>query len=216
MSEGENEVDLWKHCAYTSCYCEENVYNIGKYIHQNDIFPLSDCFVVFISNTSKSVCLWQQKSSSSKNAPVIWDYHVIFLLRKSTDSQFKISASSSIPNSASCITVVYDKDSSLPFPCAFDRYVEHAFRPEISLKPQFQRMFRVIPLYQYLSTFASDRSHMIDKTTDKYISPPPSYDCIASSTGETMNLPQFWNTTDENPKYGTVMNESDFVKYFLS
>jgi hypothetical protein len=29
-------------------------------------------------------------------------------------------------------------------------------------------------------------------------------------------LPQFWNTTDENPKYGTVMNESDFVKYFLS
>jgi hypothetical protein len=39
------------------------------------------------------------------------------------------------------------------------------------------RQFRVIPADEFLSTFASDRSHMLDED-GKWLKTPPSYPCL--------------------------------------
>ncbi|XP_006879374.1 PREDICTED: protein N-terminal glutamine amidohydrolase [Elephantulus edwardii] len=55
-------------CAYSSCYCEENVWKLCEYIKNRDQYPLEECFAVFISNERKM------------------DYHVV-LLHVSSDGQ---------------------------------------------------------------------------------------------------------------------------------
>ena len=37
------------------------------------------------------------------------------------------------------VTLVYDLDSELPFPCSFDTYVNEALPQDDLLKPEFQR-----------------------------------------------------------------------------
>ncbi|KAG1054228.1 hypothetical protein G6F43_003753 [Rhizopus delemar] len=134
--------------------------------------------VVFISNDERKVPIWTQKACVDDN-PVVWDYHVILLF--SNDSNL----------------VVYDFDTILPFPCIAEEYVRKAFKPQLVLRKEYERYFRLIPAKNYLHGFASDRSHM--KGPDgQYLSNPPNYDPIISKDQVTMNLDEYISMKD-NP-----------------
>ncbi|KAJ8273121.1 hypothetical protein GJAV_G00097680 [Gymnothorax javanicus] len=146
-------------CMYTSCYCEENVWKLCEYVRTQNEGNLDHIYAVFISNERRMIPIWKQKSSHG-DQPVIWDYHVILLHQG--------------PVAQSCI---YDLDTTLPYPCQFNVYMNEAFRSEDFIKPAFRRKFRVVPADTYLKNFASDRSHMKD-VNGAWRMPPPPYPCI--------------------------------------
>ncbi|KAB7498144.1 Protein N-terminal glutamine amidohydrolase, partial [Armadillidium nasatum] len=152
-----NIVPLPEDCTYTPFYCEENVWHLCDYVRKNKISELSKCYVVFISNNSRCVPLWRQRSGKDEERLVTWnysyifnscvgpinkDYHVIFMY---------------------CLDdrcLVFDLDSDLPFPTYFHKYVTETIRTDHILRPENHRFFRVIPASVYLQKFASDRRHM--------------------------------------------------------
>lgn len=143
-------------CVYTSCYCEENVYKLAEDFLKNG---LGASFAVFVSNDAKSVPILKQKSSSKSNGMVVWDYHVIFV------HKCKCSGN---------ISLVYDLDTQLKFPEVGTNYLDQSFLPREAIKNKYAPFFRAVPIESFLSIFASDRSHMIDKN-GKYMSSPPNY-----------------------------------------
>ena len=187
--------DLLKEdCIYTKCYCEENVWKLCESLaccQQNR------AFAVFISNHNKSVPLWSQTAGDgSNNGLVIWDYHVILLILDDSNS------------------LIYDLDSTLPFPCPLESYISETFHPEHNLKEKFQQMLRLIPAEKYLSTFASDRSHMI-KDDGSWLATPPHYPCIETSNSK-MNIDKFWSMSlSGDTTYGEVYTLQKFIESFL-
>ncbi|KAM4907575.1 protein N-terminal glutamine amidohydrolase isoform 4-T4 [Sylvia borin] len=158
-------------CAYTSCYCEENVWKLCDYIRSQDRYPLEEFYAVFISNDRRMIPLWKQKSGHG-DEPVVWDYHVILLHVSSGEQNF-----------------IYDLDTVLPFPCPFDVYSVEAFRSDDSLRPEFHRKIRMVRADLYLKTFASDRSHMKD-ADGKWQKPPPPYPCIETAATKASGDPR--------------------------
>ena len=148
-------------CKYTSCYCEENVYQfISAFSDKTD-----DIYAVFVSNKKKQTLVWHQKTSSPSE-PVCWDYHVICVARHGS-SWF-----------------VYDLDTTLSFPSLFHDYLKSAFRPDgISPEASYfldrnEQYFRPVPGQEYLKLFSSDRRHMKGKNGASWLREPPSYPAI--------------------------------------
>ncbi|KAL5016510.1 hypothetical protein ScPMuIL_006099 [Solemya velum] len=183
-----------KHCVYTSCYCEENVWKLCDYVRTSNPSHLRNCYAVFISNDDRMIPLWFQKSASSLDGAVCWDYHVIF-----------------IAGTNEMTSRVYDLDTALPFPCKFLEYYTKAVRPNKFLQKQFHRSFRVVPAEVFLEHFASDRSHMLneDKT---WKSDPPPYPCI--QTLESMNNIQDFISMESSQGWGQVLDDEEFVVMF--
>ncbi|CDH52600.1 protein n-terminal glutamine amidohydrolase [Lichtheimia corymbifera JMRC:FSU:9682] len=154
--------------------------------------------VVFISNPGKKIPIWMQKSSQD-GYPVVWDYHVILYYNEDNDRAY-----------------IYDLDTALPFPCPAHEYVIKAFKPELQLKEEYQRCFRLIPAKDYLRGFASDRSHML--VDGVYASPPPEYPPIETKDSK-MNLYDYINMTNgsnqKDLKCGVVVNEAEFFHMAL-
>jgi hypothetical protein len=124
---------------YTKCYCEENVYHLIKLL--STVSTLEKTFAVFISNPTRSIPIWCQKSSLD-GQPVIWDYHVICLAKSKE-------------------WVIFDFDTTLPNPASFTDYITHALRPHVPLPLQLTRSYRIVSATDYLEHFASDRTHMV-------------------------------------------------------
>ncbi|KAH9503853.1 hypothetical protein Btru_063994 [Bulinus truncatus] len=181
-------------CTYTACYCEENVWKLCAHVKENcNVSELLKCYSIFISNRAKKVPLWHQKASKNKERLVVWDYHVIFLYHDSSAS------------------LVYDLDTELGFPCTLKEYVTACIGDEYILKEEFWRMFRVIPADEYLSTFASDRSHMLNKKNEWLAQPPP-YPPI-KCPGIDNNINEFISM-DKSTNHGEVFNFQQFVDRF--
>ncbi|CBQ71012.1 conserved hypothetical protein [Sporisorium reilianum SRZ2] len=158
--------------------------------------PVWDVHVVFISNPTKTVLLYQQAASklASAGSPVVWDYHVVAVatctlvplaeLRLDADGRVAVAAGEGASRSW-----VYDYDSLLssasPKAVPWHEYNAHTFRPDAiatcTIPTHFQPMFRCIPAAHFLAHFASDRSHMLHTTPagKAWSSPPPSWDVIA-------------------------------------
>jgi hypothetical protein len=180
----KNPISLFlKHseCSHVSCYCEENVYKLCQDVSSRHSGEINKCFVVFVSNPSRTVPLWRQRSGKDEDRLVIWvgrliivllidenalfqDYHVIFLYH---------------PEPEKCL--VYDLDSELPFPTYVHKYVTETFRTDHILKPDYFRYFRVIPANEFLKEFASDRRHM-KRPDGTWIKPPPNYPAIQTAS----------------------------------
>jgi hypothetical protein len=91
--------------VYTPYYCEENIYLLAESFHRNSAISQAwEINVVFVSNVTKTVALWDQALSSDPDRPVVWDYHCILVLRPRLDT---LSDSS----------WVFDYDSRLAKPC---------------------------------------------------------------------------------------------------
>lgn len=191
---GDNPINVsCKDCIYTSCYCEENVWKLCKFVEDNHPSLVKGSFAVFISNENRQIPLWMQKAAGSPEGLVVWDYHVIFI------------------HKASHKVTVYDLDTTLPFPCPFQKYVSLSLRSEENLQEQFHRKFRVIPCQLFLETFASDRSHM-KKKDGSYQKPPPSYPCIFTKES-TMNLDNFISM-NKGSWHGNVFTLGEFIQHF--
>ncbi|XP_073986250.1 N-terminal glutamine amidase tungus [Rhodnius prolixus] len=182
-----------EHCTYTPCYCEENVWKLCEKIKDSDSDLLENCYVIFVSNDAKQVPIWFQRSGHiSRDNLCIWDYHVFLILKDPKE------------------TKVYDFDTVLEFPVTFNNYVKQAIKPEYN--EHYERLFRVISADIFLSTFASDRSHM-RKPDGSYTSDPPFYAPI-SSKDSTNNIQEFISMNSKIG-YGEVMNLKKFCQYFL-
>ncbi|KAF0313260.1 Protein N-terminal glutamine amidohydrolase [Amphibalanus amphitrite] len=183
-----------KECTHTLHYCEENVWLLCQHVQDKYPQELPYCYAVFISNQNQTVPLWRQRAGRTEDRVVIWDYHVIFMYQ---------------PDSR-CL--VYDMDSELPFPTYFHKYVTETFRTDQILHPEHHRFFRVVPATEFLSTFASDRSHM-KREGGVWASPPPPYPPISTPGGSTNNL-QTFISMDGRVGVGEVLNLSGFVDKF--
>ncbi|KZV90446.1 hypothetical protein EXIGLDRAFT_121340 [Exidia glandulosa HHB12029] len=166
---------------YTSAYCEENVYCLAREFSTLAAWRVS---VVFISNTSRTVAVWQQKASTdaASGFVVVWDYHVILALT------YKDDASGGLDQPEECW--IYDMDTRLRQPCRAGEYFARTFLDQEALEPRWRSSFRVVPGQVFLDNFASDRSHMLREAV--YIAPPPLYDAItgqmARARGVSNNL----------------------------
>ena len=90
--------------------------------------------------------------------------------------------------------LVYDFDSTLPFPCPLPDYFRHTLGSEAGpFPPGLRRCFRVLPSCRYLDRFASDRSHMRqDGGGGAWLQPPPPYPSIAAAAdGAAHTLPAY-------------------------
>ncbi|EEF32754.1 protein N-terminal glutamine amidohydrolase [Ricinus communis] len=206
-----SEVDV-SQFDHTPFYCEENVYFVCKKLCQNGMADAegSDLFVAFISNEKKQVPLWHQKASKRADGVILWDYHVICIQRKRDGH------------------LVWDLDSSLPFPSPLALYVSESIRPDFKLFSDYQRFFRVVHAPLFLRYFASDRRHMRD-SSGNWIAQPPAYEPIVAKDGTLHNLNEYNEIKASNgsanagldsikllftEKHGVVISDSQLEEFF--
>ncbi|KAJ8938271.1 hypothetical protein NQ314_011551 [Rhamnusium bicolor] len=150
------------------CFSEENVYKLAQDVtgrHPNEI---NKCYVVFISNSSRTVPLWKQRAGKDEDRLVIWDYHVIFLYH---------------PEPEKCL--VYDLDSELPFPTYFRVIPANEFLKEFSsdrrhMKRSDGTWIKPPPNYPAIQTATNDHN------LEDYIQMDTS-----KGPGQVLNLTQF-------------------------
>ncbi|KAK1427808.1 hypothetical protein QVD17_16503 [Tagetes erecta] len=176
ISQFQHTSSYW-YCVPTinHLFCEENVYLLCKKLCTDGVADISDLFVVFISNEHKHIPLWHQKASHRADGIILWDYHVICIQQRKEGKP---------------VDLVWDLDSTLPFPSTLTSYVSDSIRPSIELFSEFQRVFRVVHAPLFLSYFASDRRHMKD-AEGNWMSPPPEYNAIVAEDGTVHNLNQY-------------------------
>ncbi|KAI3471603.1 hypothetical protein Pfo_028253 [Paulownia fortunei] len=200
---------------HTPYYCEENVYLLCKKLSEDGIAKSdgSDLYVVFISNEKKQIPLWHQKASQRADGVILWDYHVICVQKRKE---------SNLPH------LVWDLDSSLPFPSPLATYVAETIRPSFQLFSEFQRVFRIVHAPIFLQSFASDRRHMKD-SAGNWVFPPPSYEVIVAEDGTTHNLNEYMEMSSVDvvksigadtvdmvltQKLGVLVGESQLEEFF--
>ncbi|KAJ9060198.1 Protein N-terminal glutamine amidohydrolase [Entomophthora muscae] len=181
---------------YSSCYCEENVYQAINELKTNENFKtyslvrdgLLEMHTIFIINPIKAVPIWKQNVRSSEDAPVIWDYYVILslCLMKSFDAHW-----------------ILDFDTSLPLITPFEDYCTSSFRPLAAEYQEYSRYYRVVEADLYIENFASDRSHMRTKDGG-WLSTPPNYPLIWPKRGKIYNF---------SLKFLRYQNEFDEIQY---
>lgn len=193
---GPSDIDI-SSFTHTRFYCEENVYLLCKKLCAIGVADPTglDLFVVFISNGEKKVPLWYQKASTRIDGLVLWDYHVIC-----------IQSMSQRNGEGNAHPLVWDLDSSLPFPFPLNQYFAEAIRPLLSLNSRYSRLFRVVHAPTFLRFFASDRRHMKD-SQGNWISLPPKYGPIVAEDGTLNNL----NEYNEMRAADIVTNLEDFI-----
>ena len=176
-------------------YCEENVWRLTyRKKHTGDCQEAERLWVVFISNTLKSVPMFHQRASPDPNQSVCWDYHVISLAQ-----QGGVGGIRGDPNNNSNSTPgnvwVYDMDSSLPYPCSLYDYLRFSF--PYDWPPPLGPLFRVVDADLYLQYFSSDRMHMYNQKLQNWKAPPPTYASIqAGGCHSHSNLDQYLNFVD--------------------
>jgi protein N-terminal glutamine amidohydrolase len=159
----------------------------------------TECWAVWISNPSKSVGVWCQQARGNGGF-VVWDYHVILLAVFGSEMSKQY--------------LVYDLDTTLPFPCEMTEYLQQAFRPELK-NPRLAAFFRVVPARDFLASFSSDRSHMLNAgTSSGYSAEPPVYPCILKSEKSTNNVMNFADMYDSSVP-GEVFKDTSALKSFV-
>jgi len=203
--------------TYTSCYCEENVWCLCKRLcaaaaADNPDHLLDSSFAVFISNENRTVPLWRQKAARHADKPVVWDYHVILIVKAMPASD----------GDASSPSQVFDLDTTLPYPCDFGKYASATFPFDDQMPAEYKRMFRVISAKEFLQHFASDRRHMKKSSAadenegggvSEWLQPPPTYDCIV--TPQSVHNLDLFISMDKSVGWGRVMDLGSLHREFI-
>ena len=174
---------------YQPYYCEENVWRLCRRAPQGD----ASLYAVFISNALGAVPLWSQRAAQSAGKPVFWDYHVVAVSRDGGEAR------------------TWDLDSRLSVPVGFERWWAQTFPLMEALRRELQPRFRLLPAEEFLETFSSDRSHMLDDD-GAWRHPPPPWERIYDAE-EGMNLREFTEMSDE--RRGSLFDPAAFREYFL-
>jgi hypothetical protein len=178
------------HRCYQPFFCEENIWQLCA---RHD-FGAADAYVVFISNADRTCALWSQRAARAVGAPVVWDYHVILVDDSGPNAQ------------------VWDLDSLVGAPAAFEHWWQVTFPFKEDLPAQFQPEFRVIDAGEFIDRFSSDRSHMRNDD-GHWQAPPPAWEPIWRAE-KGMNLDRFVDMSCEF--VGDVMDAGEIVRRFSS
>ncbi len=181
-------------------YCEENVWHLCQ------TFPVESThrLVVFVSNPNRTVLFCNQRAGDERGL-VVWDYHVLLLVRQDGWQ-------------------VWDLDARWGYPQRLPAYLAHAF-PYLrspagnegrleeaeawSVPAEFAPVFRVVAAEQYVVDFASDRRHMRDDAGG-WTKPPPPWACV----GDGHTLDAF--IADGGDEHGEVLDFDGFVERYAS
>lgn len=118
--------------AYTPCYCKENAFFLARELVA---CGASRAAVVFLTSPPpRRFPIFHQRAGHF----VCWDYHVIVVTFDASPGHQAL---------------VWDLDTTLPFPCPACDYVARALRPE-ELAGQADRRFRVVAAEEFLARFA--------------------------------------------------------------
>uniref|UniRef100_A0A7S4NPV1 Protein N-terminal glutamine amidohydrolase n=1 Tax=Paramoeba aestuarina TaxID=180227 RepID=A0A7S4NPV1_9EUKA len=199
---------------YTSCFCEENIWQACKWLKENSPRHYENSFAILVTNKNETIPIACHSSEAHKI--VVWDYHVL-LLTKSLESN-------------SFVVVDFDykdpdeieqgrkegeeKKRKWSLSCPMLRYCENALRVRFQLREEFERMYRVIPGPTYFANFFSDRMHMKDEKGG-WLKPPPSYPCINENNPQRdpkYSLPMLRNMKNVDDM---LMDEEKFLEKFL-
>ncbi len=102
------------------------------------------------------------QKSGVDELPVWWDYHVILMVSKAEQH------------------LIYDFDSSLPFPTEARHYLTNTFQKVSEMKIEEHPLFKIIEGQDYVQQFHSDRSHMKSEI-GKWIFEPPTWPVVSSN-----------------------------------
>ncbi|KAF9246118.1 N-terminal glutamine amidase-domain-containing protein [Melanogaster broomeanus] len=208
---------------YTSCYCEENIYLLVKrFLTPPENRQKWDVFAVFISNPTRTVALWNQRMASSRDTAVVWDYHVVLVLRSRSGGHHQPP---NLQQTSERSIWIYDLDTQLPVPCHWKEV--RKFREDTKLSSRWQTvifisLFRVVPGDDYLDNFASDRSHMISQSNTseepRYLANPPPYPLICGPLAEKAGIKhnlmtQYVSMVGTEKRFGSVMNFDSFLAW---
>ncbi|TXG46205.1 hypothetical protein EZV62_028300 [Acer yangbiense] len=193
---------------------EENVYFLCKKLCANGVADAdgSDLYVLLITEEQIIVEILRDASKRADGV-ILWDYHVVCIQRKRGGD-------------SPCL--VWDLDSSLPFPSPLASYVSETIRPSFQLFSEYQRFFRIVHAPIFLRFFASDRRHMKDPAGN-WIAKPPSYEPMVAEDKTVHNLNEFIEIRAKdiptnigaelindvsNKKLGVVMNKNQLEEFF--
>lgn len=135
---------------YQPFYCEENIWLLA----QDPRCGEGERLVALITGADGHVAMWQQKPAHGPGEPVLWDYHVVLVVR------------------AGGTWRVWDFECTVGMPLAADSWIAACFPHHDGLPLGYRPRFRVMLASEYVATLRSDRSHM--RTGDgSYARPPP-------------------------------------------
>ena len=167
---------------YQPFFCEENIWHLC----QHEAFK--DSYIIFVASAGDAFPMLNQRLMTDPSRPVLWDYHVILLLRAEEH-------------------LILDFDTTLPFGVALDTYLSRSFLNERLLAPAETPLFRVLPASEFVGSFSSDRSHM--KVGEGWIAPPPDWPRIGRSES---NLHRFIDMS--NTDIGEVLTYEALLQRF--
>jgi len=163
---------------YCPYFCEENLWHLCS--DEQVTIPVPERSAVILSNGARRVFMQHQRAGEGE--ALLWDYHAVLLAGGK----------------------IWDLDTTLGCPIDVDPWVQKSFLPR---RAGFEPQFRVVDAPTYLSTFASDRSHMLDPRGVP-LKPFPSWPRI----GQGMNLMRFVDM--EKPFVGEVLDLESFRSRF--
>lgn len=147
--------------------------------------------MTLLSNAKRLCALWNQRAGMAPEEPVLWDYHVIMLLKTSGWH-------------------VYDLDSLLPAPTPFTQYLNGTFRQNLS-QEEYRPLFRIIDADEFVTAFSSDRSHMLTAEGHWLVPPPPWTPIFRNGSSNLMELIDL-----QKPSPGSVMTLAEFAAHFAA
>ena len=181
-----------EHFAYAACFCEENIWQLGKSLVAQGI-SIAAMHAVVLSNANRTIALLQQRAAPPGQA-MMWDYHVILLL-KNADEEW-----------------ILDFDTRLPFATLRHDYALNSFIPAPQLAQEFQPLLRVIPMTEYLARFASDRRHMRDENGEP-LQPFPLWPAIQpSDVDQPITLMQYMEMEGNLPGNSRVYSQTHWLE----
>lgn len=135
---------------YAAFWCEENVWQLCVHPRVKG----RERWVLIVSSRSGRVATWMQRAAERPEWPVLWDYHVVLLVRDEAGWE------------------VWDLDTTLDLPVAAARWLARSFPPLRREHQAFAPIFRVMRADTYRATLSSDRSHMRDESGALRAAPP--------------------------------------------
>jgi hypothetical protein len=156
---------------YTPFYCEENIWHLC----QQDALRDRDKKVVWITGAGGICALWRQRAARQPDQPIGWDYHVVLLTGSPSG------------------WAIWDLDTTLPCPLPLPEYLAQTFPYADQIPGEFQPRFRIVDADDFLSTFSSDRSHMLD-AGGRYRKTPPPWPAIGAD--RPSNFARWLDPTD--------------------
>lgn len=168
--------------AYCPFYCEENVWQLCAHAR----VATAERRVLFISNAERRVAMWGQRAAPHPHSPIVWDYHVVLLLRDG-GRRWEI----------------WDLDAHFPGPRSALPWLRSSFDLAGLLPARYAPRFRMIDGADYRRHLRSDRRHMRlpDGSAQQ---PPPPWPAImgeppaCAPADEGSNLERFIDTQDPN------------------